>query len=416
MLKTHVAIGLGLLATACGAGAGGKPAASAPMIAGPRFADDLAFLRQHTNVILLHDAAGRAQVVVAPEYQGRVMTSATSADGASFGFIKRANVESKARQPHINVPGGEDRFWVGPEGGQYGLYFAPGAPFDLEQWQVPEPIDWGAWQVSASSANEVRVQRDMQLQNHAGTQFTAHVDRAVRVLEREAIAEALGAQLPDELTCVGYASENVLSNRGQEAWTKDKGLLSIWILGMFNPSPKTTIVIPIKQGSESELGPIVNDAYFGKVPPDRLKVGDGVVFFRGDGKERRKIGVSKQRALPVVGAYDAQSQALTLVHYTLPDDATDYVNSMWEQQAQPYAGDVLNSYNDGPPGPGKPLLGPFFELETSSPAAALAPGESIQHVSTTLHVVGPRAALDALAKQVLGVGLDAIEAAFPDAK
>ena len=83
---------------------------------------------------------------------------------------------------------------------------------------------------------------------------------------------------------VAYASDNGITNTGANAWTKDTGLLSIWILGMFNPSPATTIVIPFKSGPESELGPAVNDAYFGKVPADRLVVKDGVLFFSGDGK------------------------------------------------------------------------------------------------------------------------------------
>jgi hypothetical protein len=26
--------------------------------------------------------------------------------------------------PHINVFGGEDRFWLGPEGGQFSIFFA----------------------------------------------------------------------------------------------------------------------------------------------------------------------------------------------------------------------------------------------------------------------------------------------------
>ena len=38
----------------------------------------------------------------------------------------------------MNVFGGEDRFWLGPEGGQFALYFKPGDPFDLDHWQVPE--------------------------------------------------------------------------------------------------------------------------------------------------------------------------------------------------------------------------------------------------------------------------------------
>ena len=44
------------------------------------------------------------------------------------------------------------RFWLGPEGGQYSLYFKPGDPFDLAHWQVPEPIDWGAWSSSDRSS------------------------------------------------------------------------------------------------------------------------------------------------------------------------------------------------------------------------------------------------------------------------
>jgi hypothetical protein len=72
-------------------------------------------------------------------------------------------------------------------------------------------------------------------------------------------------------------------------------------------------------------------------------------------------------------------------------------------QKNPYGGDVVNSYNDGPPAPGKPPLGGFFEIESSSPAAALAPGESLVHTHRTFHFVGDRAALDPLATRVLGV-------------
>ena len=92
--------------------------------------------------------------------------------------------------------------------------------------------------------------------------------------------------------------------------------------------------------------------------------------------------------------------------------ATDYVNSMWELQELPYSGDTINSYNDGPTEPGGKALGGFYEIETSSPALALAPGESGTHTSRTIHLEGDRAQLDAVARRVLGVGLDEIEAAF----
>ena len=57
-----------------------------------------------------------------------------------------------------------------------------------------------------------------------------------------------------------------------------------------------------------------------------------------------------------------------MVQYTRPAGATRYVNSMWEVQRDPYAGDVINSCNGGPRS-GAPALGPFYELETSSPAS-----------------------------------------------
>ncbi len=86
---------------------------------------------------------------------------------------------------------------------------------------------------------------------------------------------------------------------------------------------------------------------------------------------------------------------------------------MWEKQAKPYSGDVVNSYNDGPLGPGQPPLGPFYELETSSPAEALAPNGTARLVRRTVHLQGPDAELDAVARSVLGVPLADIVAALP---
>ena len=85
---------------------------------------------------------------------------------------------------------------------------------------------------------------------------------------------------------------------------------------------------------------------------------------------------------------------------------------MWELQDEPYAGDVINSYNDGSPEPGKPPLGPFYELETSSPAAALKPEETMKHVQRTYHIQGSEEQLNPLARRLLGAPLDVIKAAF----
>ena len=395
-----------ILAAACA-----KPA-KAPE--GVLFKDDLAFLERHTEPVVLSDAAGLALVAVSPDLQGRVMTStAGGPDGLSFGWIGREALASGVNDPHMNAFGGEDRFWLGPEGGQFSIFFKPGEPFDLAHWWTPPPVNEGAFEVSALDQDRVRFRKTMSLLNYSGTRFDLEVDREVRLLGRAEV-EALGVPVPDGVAMVAYASSNAVTNTGADAWAKETGLLSIWILGMFNPSPATTIVVPFKPGPETELGPAVNDAYFGKVPAERLVVreSDGVLFFSGDGRFRSKIGISPRRAKPFAGSYDAANKALTVVHLTIPEGAADYVNSMWEIQKEPFAGDVVNSYNDGPAAPGAKPLGPFYELESSSPAAALAPGGTLTHVHTTMHFTGPEKDLDAIARAVFGVGLAEIAKAL----
>jgi hypothetical protein len=229
------------------------------------------------------------------------------------------------------------------------------------------------------------------------------VDREVRVLEADEIWKQLGVGSAAGVTAVGFASNNRITNAGTSAWTEKTGLLSVWILGMFNASPTTTVVIPLQPGA----GAGVTDDYFGKVPVARLASDGKTAFFRGDGKFRSKIGVGPERAKNVLGSYDPKSGVLTVVQFTLPAGARRYVNSQWKLQDAPFAGDVINSYSDE----GK--MGAFYEMETSSPAAALGAGESLEHVHRTMHFRGSPAALEGIAKAVFGVGLERIRTALP---
>jgi len=377
------------------------------------FDSDLAFLKQHTTIVVLTDPRGAAKVAVAPVYQGRVMTSTTGgSDSPSFGWLGRAAIESGSRQPHMNVFGGEDRFWLGPEGGQYALYFKKSDPFDLDHWQVPEAFDWGAWDVINQSATSAAFQKRMSLVNYSGARFDITVDRTVKLLSDADAASVLGIGPGTGVQMVAFESSNTVTNTGNQKWAPQTGLVSIWILAQLTPSASTTIALPYSATKENTSDPIVNDAYFGKVPGDRLSVKEPMIYFRGDGQYRSKIGLPPSRALPLVGSYDAAGKVLTLVQYTRPPNATDYVNSMWEIQREPYKGDVVNSYNDGPPAPGKPPLGPFYELETSSPALSLAPGEHYTHVHRTFHFVGPDAELDRIAQATLKVGIADLARAF----
>lgn len=379
----------------------------------PGFEEDVAFLRQHAEVLVLSAPDSLARIAVVPAWQGRVATSTVGgAEGASYGWLNRELIAARRLQPHINAFGGEDRLWLGPEGGPFALFFAADAPFDVEHWQTPALIDTEPFPVVERSPARVLFRRAASLVNRAGTRFDLRIERSVRLLPRTAIEELLGTRL-DELRCVGFETVNSLTNAGGEPWTKAGGMPSIWILGMFRPSDRTTVVLPYEGGAER--GRIVNDDYFGAVPDARLAVHEGHVFFRGDGRERGKIGIGPRRAKPVLGSWDPERGVLTLVHFDLPvPPADDYVDSTWRHQEDPWSGDVVNSYNDGPLGPGLAPLGPFYELETSSPAADLTPGESLTHSQRTFHFEGLRGALDRLAHDVLGVGLDAIERALPE--
>lgn len=375
------------------------------------FQQDVAFLEQHTQVVVLTD--GQAQVAVCPEMQGRVMTStAGGPDGLSYGWINREFIASGENNPHMNPLGGEDRVWFGPEGGQFSLFFKNGDPFDLDHWFTPKVINEEAYPIAEQSERHVVFEKSVFLKNYSDMEFKFDLNREIRLLDIPEVAEDLGLVIDPALKAVAYESVNTITNTGEDAWSEETGLVSVWMLGMYNPSPATTVVLPFVPGDESELGPIVNDAYFGKVPDDRLLVKEDVLFFRCDGKYRSKIGLSASRCKPVMGSWDAENQALTLVTYTRPQDATKYVNSMWELQDEPYSGDVVNSYNDGPAAPGEKPMGPFYELESSSPAAALAPGESLTHVHRTLHLRGDKTALDTIARSLLGVSIQEIESAF----
>ncbi len=396
-----------LLATVATACAANKP-----------YGEDLAFLREHTKVIELKD--GDASIAIVPEYQGRVMTStATGPEGASYGWLNYPLIEQGVLpqektagklESKIYVFGGEERFWLGPEGGQYGIFFAPGAKFEFDAWKTPPALDTEPFDVVSTTDREAVFSRAFSVTNHTGTQFDLKVDRTVRLLTRKEMEKRLGQNLPEEVKVVAYETINRVTNTGSSAWSKDSGLLSIWLLGMYKPSPSTVMAIPFLQGDE--LGPIVNDAYFGKIASDRLKIGDGVVFLKGDGASRGKIGIPPQRSLGIAGSYSPDLSSLTLVLYDPPKESLPYVNSMWELQKDPYAGDAINAYNDGSPAPGEPPLGPFYELETSSPAAALSPGESITHRQTTLHLSGSPEALSPIATSKLGADVKQIETAF----
>ena len=371
------------------------------------FGADVAFLREYTETIVLEDSTSKSAVALAPAWQGRVMTSTADGDeGRSLGWINHSLIAEKKLQPHINAFGGEDRFWLGPEGSQNSFYFAPGDTFDLAHWQVPAALDSEPFKVAARTRASVTFERDMQLPNYKGHIFDIKVTRNVTLIARRDLRNYLGSTLHRSVHAVGFHSANSITNTGKQRWDTAYGMPSIWILGMFHAAEKNTVFIPLRTGGA------VNDEYFGKVPAERLIKEKNIVYFRADAKYRSKIGLRQKACYNVLGSYDPENKVLTIVQFTKPASPHRYVNSSWGIQEQPFVGDVVNAYNDGPAGESGAQMGRFYELESSSPAAGLKPGARLEHYHRTIHLQGSERHLDPIVKKLFGVSLKDVKNAF----
>ena len=362
------------------------------------FAFDVDFIKSHKSTLVLSDKNGKAKVLIVGEYQARVMTSTSGGDsGKSYGWINYKLIESDQVPAHINPVGGEDRFWIGPEGGQFSIYFKKGDPFDFDHWQTPALIDSEPFELISSNSSHASFKKVATVTNYDGFTFDLEIGRKIQLLDSRAVANELGITTSADF--VAYQTENFIRNKGKD-WKKETGLLSIWILGMFNPSPCTVIILP--HAAVTKNSKVTTD-YFGKIDPERLREKPKVLLMKADGNFRGKVGIASAIAKDVAGSYDADGHVLTIIKFDL-NKAADYVNSKWERQQFPYKGDAVNAYNDGPLKEGK-QMGPFFELESSSPARELRTGESISHKSITVHFEGSESQLNEIAKSVLGVSL-----------
>jgi hypothetical protein len=378
------------------------------------FDDDVDFLTKHFEVDVLENAEG-AKIACVAALQGRTMTSKSSGTSVhSNGFISRRAVERGLVDPQLNMCGGEDRIWISPEGGQFSVFFDPDVEMSFANWRTPKCIDTESFELVDRCDHSFTYQKDATLMNMSGFTFEFQLERRVELKNRADVEQGLGLVLPAVLDVVCHESSNKITNTGSHPWVAQTGLIGLWSICLNPPADDAVMIIPFKPGSEAELGPIVTADYFGELGPDRIAVSEklNLVFLRGDGNFRSKLGISFARACSPIGGWNPTTQKLTIVEYNLPASAPDgYTNNLWEYQDQPFAGDVVNAYNDGPNDSGQ-SMGGFFELETVSPALALKPGESFTHSPRVTHLSGDLSALEKIAIAVFGVKLSQIESAL----
>jgi len=376
------------------------------------FGYDLQFLKKRdSTLIVLKD--GEAQLIVSPKYQAKVFTSTAQGErGFSFGWI---NYKAFGKQvdSHMNAYGGENRLWLGPEGGKYSLFFKPGSQMVFENWKTPAAFDTEKWNLKSKDSNSVTMFKEMNLLNYTGTQLRLIVERSIRILDRQEIIGKIsraGITGMDSVNVVGYETENVLTNKGGQEWTEVTGMPCIWILDMFKPSPATLIVVPFQRLADEGFNKIATTNYFGEIPSYRLKHNDSLIVFRADGKSRGKLGVVSNKAKQMAGSYDAEHKVLTIIFFDL-DVQARYLNQEWNIKKPTFSGDAVNAYNDGPLANGT-QMGPFYEIESVSRAAFLKPNASLSHDHYVFHFSGNERVLDELAKKLLGISLEKINTTF----
>jgi len=375
------------------------------------FAYDANFLKaKDSSVVILKNDGGTGQIIISPKYQAKVFTStADGPGGKSFGWVNYKEFDLKEPDAHMNAFGGEDRLWLGPEGGKFSLFFKPGTTQVFDNWHTPAAVDKEGWKLELDSCGpkSVLLSKTTNMQNYAGTQLQIKLDRSVVILENTEIQQILSITLDSTVKAVGFSTINSITNAGTQAWDKATGAPCLWNLDMFTPSPATIIVVPYEQNT---TGTIATTDYFGQIPPDRVKISNGTLYYKADGKSRGKLGMPPNRIKKFAGSYDVANNVLTIITYNFDTKAT-YLNQEWRTDRDPFIGDAVNAYNDGPLANGT-QMGPFYEMESVSPAAFLKPNEKLTHKHSVFHFTGSKDGLNTIALKTLGVSLKDIQAAF----
>lgn len=374
----------------------------------PDFSDDVDFLREHADVLLLQ-AEGGGPVAVSPRLSARVITSAFDDGEPGFGLVNRDAIRAGPLVPPARGfanYGGEDRLWLAPEGGPHALFFEPGASQAEANWSVPPAIDGGPRSLVTQDARSARFSDLLDVRFPGHGLRTVKVDRTLEVLGRAEVAARLGRPLPDALRLVAFRSVNTLSWRDAPP---EGALVGPWVLGQYTPGDRTQVLFPFRGDAAGPDGPpeaaaqaAIKRDYFGVVPDERLTLffpagpgARGCARFLADSRLRGKIGLSRAAATGWIGAWDEDRDVLTLVQHTLPPPDAAVPDCDWRVPNPRAAdGDVATSYNHG----GTPR---FFELESLGAALAATPGARVTHEHVTIHLGGPREALQDLARALL---------------
>ncbi len=373
------------------------------------FGRDLSFFSKYgiETLVLSND---NSFVAVSPALQARVMTSTYGgADGPSIGWINRVQLAFKNDPANRAQVGGEDRFWVGPQGGDFSLFFKGGAARTSENWQIPSFMSAEPWALVAKTQSRAKFEKTAEFENDKGAKFKIKAEREISVLSRKHVSDILGIEIPSQVEIAAFQSFNKLTNAGDKKWTPDSGLLNISVQSCFNANRKTYAFIPYRAGEPAKLGDIVRDNFLeasaSADTSERLTVDTDFIKYKVDGRRLGEIGVSPQRSEGIALSYDETNRILTVILYIKPAQLRSYLPSSWRRAADNFGGEAVSVFNNGAPAGSNAPAAAYYEISTYSPALSLEAGKSQFHLQRTFHFHGSEYDLGLISYKLAGISI-----------
>ncbi len=371
------------------------------------FGQDLTFFSKYgVETFLLGE--GSSYIAVSPKWQARVLSSTYGGEESpSLGWFDRSLLVETKRDLHMSQVGGEDRFWIGPEGGDSSVFFPDGTVQNEENWRIPPAFASESWKLVAKTRTQAKFEKEAEVQNSKGNKLKIKAEREISVLNRADVSTVLGIDIPEAVNMVAFQSLNKLTNIGTANWTPDYGMLNISVQSCFNANKNVRVFIPYRAGETSKLGEIVRDNYFesGYSEGGKLVLTPEYISFNADGKTMSGIGVSPLRSEGIALSYDASNKILTVILYIKPSGKRGYLPNSWRRSAMQFGGDAISVYNNGPLARTSASAEKYYEMSTYSPALNLNKGQSQFHLQRTFHFHGSEYDLGLIAYKLAGISI-----------